>query len=272
MGNPRPFEGLAGECDIVALRESVPSATAKLTLSGGTGEVTLASVLPGAIAGLVRDEAAGQEQIAALQTQAYGPDPGKDLAHTITWLQSAKPGATLNAAAPDDDTPVLTEVVDAAAPMPVEVHKDFQWWLAEGAEITPQIQQSVEQANQLMMPTDRVQADGIEAAWWVDAGDKAHIRWVRPEDEDELFAALARVHAAGGLTLGEGSRFAGSFRTNGLLVPVFDLDNEMHAQEWADGLVELDKKLNEALAVKGELSSAERSSRDGLRARQVTLR
>ena len=122
------------------------------------------------------------------------------------------------------------------------------------------------------MPSARIEAEGIEAAWWVDAGEKAHIRWVRPEDEDALFDALARVHAAGGLHLGEGSRFAGSFRTHGVLVPVFDLDTEMHHQEWVPALSELDARLTEALSREGSLSSDERSSRDGLRARQVTLR
>lgn len=51
----RPYEGLAGECELIALREFVPSATAPLKLSVETDrEVTLATVLPMAAAGLVR--------------------------------------------------------------------------------------------------------------------------------------------------------------------------------------------------------------------------
>ncbi|MDN5750774.1 MAG: DUF5926 family protein, partial [Pseudonocardia sp.] len=47
----RPFEGLAAECDLVALREFLPSATAPLPLGKpGDRPVTLASVLPGASA------------------------------------------------------------------------------------------------------------------------------------------------------------------------------------------------------------------------------
>lgn len=84
--------------------------------------------------------------------------------------------------------------------------------------------------------------------------------------------ALARLHAAGRLTLGEGSRFAGSFRTHGLLVPVFDLDNELHHEEWYPGLDQFDEWLAEALAVTADLTSDERRSRDGIRGRQVTLR
>ena len=60
--------------------------------------------------------------------------------------------------------------------------------------------------------------------------------------------ALARLHAAGHLTLGEGSRFAGSFRTHRVLVPVFDLDPDKHADEWYDGLDQFDAWLVEAMA------------------------
>src|SRR5829696_680646 len=53
----RPFEGLAGECELVALREFVPSATAPLPLAGDPDrDVTLATVLPMAAAAIVRED------------------------------------------------------------------------------------------------------------------------------------------------------------------------------------------------------------------------
>jgi hypothetical protein len=51
----RPFEGLPGEPDWVALRELVPAATAPLKLADGRVE-TLTSVLPGGTPALVRAE------------------------------------------------------------------------------------------------------------------------------------------------------------------------------------------------------------------------
>ena len=84
-------------------------------------------------------------------------------------------------------------------------------------------------------------------------------------------AALARVHAAGGLTLGEGSRFAGSFRTHGLLVPVFDLDRTRGADEWVTGAAEFGARLAGAVS-DAPLTAEERRSRDGIRSRQMTLR
>src|SRR5919202_6863877 len=53
----RPFAGLAAECDLVALRELLPSATAPLPLAKPLDvPVTVASVLPGACAALVRPD------------------------------------------------------------------------------------------------------------------------------------------------------------------------------------------------------------------------
>ena len=56
----RPFEGLAGETDWVALREILPAATAQVTVrpehvpDGAPSEVTVATVLPLAWPGLHR--------------------------------------------------------------------------------------------------------------------------------------------------------------------------------------------------------------------------
>lgn len=269
--DPRSFRGLAAECDLVAMREFVPSATFAATTTDGV-ELTIATVLPGAVAAQVRDDASGGGRFVGVQTVVRGPRPGIDLGNAARWVADAAPGSTLESAVDDGNGVELRDVIVADADYEVRVYEDFSWWEIPGADENPQIKQAIDAANEAMMPSARIEADGVEAAWWVDAGEKAHIRWVRPEDEDALFAALARVHAAGGLTLGDGSRFAGSFRTHGLLVPVFDLDPEAHPREWADGCVELGRRLDEALAVDTPLTSDERRSRDGLRSRQVTLR
>ncbi|MFD4369086.1 DUF5926 family protein [Rhodococcus sp. NPDC058521] len=268
----RPFEGVAAECDLVALREFVPSATAPLPVPGADRDITLATVLPGAVAALARENGGVNESFVGVQVQAYSQDLGADLAASVEWVKSASAGDSLPAADPTEDTPDLKTVIDPDAILDITVHQNFDWWIPEGVEPAPEVAATVQQANAAIMPSARLNADGVVAAWWVDAGDKAHIRWVRPENEDDLMLALARVHAAGGLHLGEGSRYAGSFRTHGLLVPVFDLDPEMHADEWAPATVELGNRLAEALAVNAPLTTEERRARDGLRGRQVTLR
>lgn len=295
---PRPFAGLAAECDLVALRSFVASATAELALTepgapkpeltsvvpsdevpekaperpaGVRNDVLVATVLPGAVPAQVRDNPrVGPEGFVALQTDPEPADLAGSIADAIDWAAHATSGADYRPAGTEQ---TLVEILDADAQLDITVYDDFSWWFPEGTEVPAQIAEGLQRANDSIMPTARLTPkSGIGAPWWVDAGERAHLRWVRPEPEDELMNALARLHAAGHLTLGEGSRFAGSFRTHGLLVPVFDLDNERHHEEWYDGLDQFDAWLTEALAAEGDLTAAEISSRDGIRGRQVTLR
>ncbi|GGC64564.1 hypothetical protein IEU95_11285 [Hoyosella rhizosphaerae] len=271
----RPFEGLAAECDLVALREFVPSATAPLPLvSNEAGRsVTLATVLPGAVAALVRDQSGDTppECFVGLQLAVHSGNPARDVAVATEWVTTATPGTSLSQATIDAESPNIADVIAADKLLDIEVHGDFNWWLANGSS-TGELPAAVQRANELIMPSARLDADGIVAAWWVDAGEKAHLRWVRPEDEDSLMRAMARLHAREHLTLGEGSRFAGSFRTHGLLVPVFDLDPDRHHEEWVSAASTLQERLEEALNDDSAFTLAERRARDGIIGRQVTLR
>lgn len=270
----RPFDGLAAECELIALREFVPSATVALPLAvPAEREITLATVLPMAAAALVRADGAA---FVGMQVQSRSNDVGLDLARSVRWALTAEPGEVLTAVVEDQDaTERLTDVVDEKADLAPELHKDFGWWMPEGTDQpTGEVALSLERANAAILPTDRLRGEGVRAAYWVDAGERAHLRWVRPEPEEALLAALARLSVRGELNLGEGSRFAGSFRAHGLLVPVWDLDREMHAREWDGPARELGERLADAVAsLDAEPSTeAERRARDGLRGRQVTLR
>ena len=77
----RPFEGLPSECDLVALRELVPSATAPLTVDGTDRQVTLCTLLPMAAPAMVREDGAVW---LALQVQHQFGDPSRDLAAVLT--------------------------------------------------------------------------------------------------------------------------------------------------------------------------------------------
>jgi hypothetical protein len=270
----RPYEGLAAECELVALREFVPSATAVLPLLGsGDKEITLATVLPVASAGLVRSDGVA---FVGLQVQTRSGDIGRDLARSIEWAREADAGDVLTVVEQSEDQENavrLTDVIDPKADLEPELHTDFAWWMpADADEPTGEVAVSLERANQAILPTDRL--TGVRAAYWVDAGERAHLRWVRPEPEEDLLSGMARLSARGELDLGEGSRFAGSFRAHGLLVPVWDLDREMHAREWDGPATALDARLTEAIAslAAEPVTEAELRARDGLRGRQVTLR
>ncbi|HEV7909332.1 MAG TPA: DUF5926 family protein [Pseudonocardiaceae bacterium] len=269
----RPFEGLAAECELIALREFVPSATVRLPLVEGDREITLATVLPMAAAGLVRGDDAA---FVGLQVQTRSGDVSRDLARAVQWASTAKTGEALHVLGPDDgENPGrLQDLIDPEAELTPELHTDFAWWMPPDNEPAGEVALSLERANAAILPTERVDAPGVRAAYWVDAGDKAHLRWVRPEPEEKLVAAMARLSVCGELDLGEGSRYVGSFRAHGLLVPVWDLDREQHAREWASPAEALGKRLLDALTSLDDepLTEAERRVRDGLRGRQITLR
>ena len=205
-----------------------------------------------------------------MQVQTRSGDLSVDLARALAWAKTSEPGTSLAVVPPGAEFGRLQDVLDPDAALDVTVHRDFAWWLVpEDGDPSPEVAATLERANKVVMPTEPV---GERGAYWVDTGSKAHVRWVRPEPEDALVAAMARLHARGELTLGSESRYAGSFRAHGLLVPVWDLDRELHAKEWAEPVAQFAARLDEALADPAPLTDAERRARDALAGKQVTLR
>ena len=95
---------------------------------------------------------------------------------------------------------------------------------------------------------------------------------MRPEPEEALLDALARLAAAEQILLGEGTRYAGAFRALGLVVPVWDLPADTPAEDWVAPATEFQTRLEQALTVTEPLTSDERRARAGLLSRQITLR
>ncbi|WP_369132245.1 DUF5926 family protein [Modestobacter sp. I12A-02662] len=265
----RPFEGLPGEPDWVALRELVPAATATLTTTSGR-TATLASVLPGGTPALVR---ANGEVLLGVQLATSSDDVSRDLGTALAAALEAPAGAPVDpgpVGGAGSAGPRLQELLDLTAPFEVTVHEDFGFWL-EGAQVDAAARAGLEQANQMIMPTVRLA--GLEAAYWCrPSDDRAHVRWVRPEPEEQLLDALARLSAGGELLLGEGTRYAGAFRALGLVVPVWDVPADVPGADWAGPATELQSRLEAALAVDTPLTADERRARAGLLSRQVTLR
>ncbi len=264
----RPFEGLPGECDVVALRELVPSATAPLTVpSAGDRQVVLTTLNPGAAPALVRAD--GTIWLGLQVQHAYG-DPSRDLAAVLTRALEAEPGSSVGITeAPAPDAPRLQDLV-AQDSLDVTVHEGFGWWVADVDDPDGSLAAALEQADAAAHPTLRLAQ--VEAAYWTDVGSKEHLRWAMPHDEDALLDALARLHAAGRTRLVEGSRLVGMFRAHGLLVPVWDLEVGTGAEALEDPASDFAEALAEALAVTDPLTSEERAARSGLANRQLTIR
>ena len=261
----RPFEGLASECDLVAMRELVPAATAPLTVEGTDRPVTLCTLLPMAAPAMYRDS--GQVWL-GLQVQHNFGDPSRDLGAALRLALDADRPGVLGLTDPPGEGPRLQDLV-ADEPLAVTVHDGFDFWLSD-VDDRDDLAAALEQANAAASPTARLTQ--VEAAYWTDVGTKEHLRWVLPEPEDRLLDALARLHVSGQDVIVTGARLVGMFRAHGLLCPVWDLPLGTGPEALEDPAAQFRKDLDEALADQSPLDGDQRSARSGLANRQVTIR
>ncbi len=263
----RPFAGLAGEADLIAMREIVPAATAPVKLKASDRDVVLCSLLPGAAPALVRQD--GTIWL-GLQVQHSFGDPSRDLGAVLEKALEADHGEIVGlTSVPADGNRLQDLLVDQ--PLDVTVHDGFDFWVADVDDPTGAIAASLEAANAAAHPSVRLES--VDSAYWTDVTTKEHLRWVMPHDDEELLlTALARVHAAGDDSLVEGSRLVGMFRTSGVLVPVWDLPLGTGAEALEKPAVAFRAALDAALVAGSPLTPEERSARSGLANRQLTIR
>ena len=260
----RPFEGLVAERDLVALREFVPSATAPLRVGDRT--VTLGSLLPTAAPAMVRDS--GEVWLGLQVRHSFG-DPSRDLGAVLEKALATDEPGVVGLVDPPGAGVRLQDLM-ADEPLEITVHPGFEWWLDDVADQDAEMAEALEQANGAVAPSARLTS--VDAAYWIDAGPKEHLRWVLPYAEAPLMDALARVHAAGDDVLVPDSRLVGMFRAHGLVVPVWDLPVGTGAAPLEEPLAALQTRLTRVLEDPRELTPEERSARVELANRQVTLR
>ena len=261
----RPFEGMPGECDVIALRELVPAATAPLTLKDGGRTVRLATLLPGAAPAMVRES--GDVWLGLQVQHSYG-NPARDLGAVLERALATEEPGIVGLPTDPGEGPSLQDLI-SNTDLDITVHDGFEYWIDDIPDRDASMEAALEQANGGVMPTSRLTS--VEAAYWTNVGTKEHLRWVMPHPEDQLLDALARLHAAGQDSVAEGSRFVGMFRAHGLLAPVWDLPLGTGADVLEEPAARFAKDLEQAMEG-GELSAAERSARAGLANRQVTIR
>ena len=262
----RPFEGLPGETDWVAMREILPAATARVTLATGP-QVTVATVLPLAWSALHRT---GGEVFVSTQSGSASGDASRDLAGAIHEALALDEGTPLVSAPPATiDTPRLQDVLDPAEPFAATLHEGFDFWVGD-TELDEAGLESLKLANESATPT--VALASRASTYWCDFGDRAFIRFVLPHDEDAATDGLSRLLATRSAALADGSRLLGAFRACGLLIPVWEVDRTLPAESYEEAMAALADRLEDAIAVSTPLSPEERRARSGLVSRQVTLR
>ncbi|MBI9113572.1 DUF5926 family protein [Sanguibacter suaedae] len=264
----RPFEGLDGEPDLVALREVVPAATAtaRTTAEHGARDITFTTVLPGAWPALHRADGA---VLVALQTHAGSGDASRDLAQTVLDALELEPGASLTSTVLPGPGPRLQDILDPAVPFEVTVHDGFDYWMDPDTEITPDIKASLDEANSTIIETRKLTT--VDSAYWCRMGAREYLRWAMPHSEDTVIDAIARLHAKRESGFA-GSKFLGAFRASGIVIPVWELPKGSEAEDIEGAVAEFWPSLEAALAVDAPLDADERRARAGIVSRQVTLR
>lgn len=263
----RPFEGLPGECDWVAMREIVPAALAEVKVINDDRKILIVTALPNAIAALHRKDGV---ILVGLQTPTGSGDASRDVAGGLLAALRSEPGDSIGAADPKNSVR-LQELLDLTLPFEIEVTEDFNFWFAEGEELSKENQESLEELAEGMVGTVRIKAP-IGAAYWCEFPDRSVVRWVLDTDEEKALDALARLSSVGNLSVGAGSRYLGAFRADGLLVPVWEVDRAKPARGFEVQVAALHRDFELALAVLTPLSSDERRVRAGIVGRQLTLR
>ena len=263
----RPFEGLPKECDLVAMSTLVPAATLELALDDGR-PVTAATVLPMAWPALHR---ADGRLMVGMQITGGSGDASRDMAAALMEAQSLPAGSPVLGVGRPGIGQRLQDLLDVSVENEVVMLDGFDFWLEGGAaEPSPEVEASLERANEAVVPTARLSQ--VEAAYWCRIGTKEHLRWVLPEPEESVLDAFARLQVGDELGLGPGTKYIGSFRALGLSVAVWDLAPGDEAGDVEESAVAFRHRLTDALAVTDALSAAERRVRAGLTGRQVTLR
>ncbi|KGM11173.1 DUF5926 family protein [Cellulomonas bogoriensis] len=268
----RPFEGLPGEPDWVAMREVVPAATgtARTTAEHGARDVVVATVLPMGWPALHRNDGT---LMVALQQHAGSGDASRDLAALLLQAMELPAGTPITSAPLPEPGPRLQDVLDLDVAFEVTVHDGFEYWLSPEDEPDQDVRASLDQMNETIVPTRRLTS--VDAAYVAQMGDRTYLRWAVTRDEQEFIDALARLHARRESGLGEAGavgRFLGAFRSCGLLVPVWDLAADVDVEVLEQELGALSGRLEKALAVEAPLDATERRARAGLVSRQLTLR
>ena len=264
----RPFEGLPGETDWVALREVVPAATAtvRTTEEYGARDVVVATMLPDLWPALHRDDGT---VLVGLQTAAKSGDASRDVAAALLLALEAEPGTPVTNLGILEPGPRLQDVLDLSVPFEPVLHEDFGFWLAPDQQDDSDVAAAVEQSSEGIVPTAAV--DGVTSAYWCRMG-REFLRWARPEPQEDVLDAIARLHARRESELEEGARFVGAFRTSGILIPVWELNPGTEADELVEPCARFEEKLQAALAEESPLDADARRARAGIVSRQVSLR
>ena len=270
----RPFAGITGEADIVAMLELLASATAETTLAAGHGipggtRLTIGTVLPG---GSSAFRAADDHIIVGLQTSVHSADRSADIACAVATAAQADTGEFIAAVPAPAGSVRLDSMLAPGTALHAAIHDDFQWWADAGIVDIDEDEDAefLAEMNSSFTPATRLSV--AAPAFYLPMVDRPQVRMVLADDEAVATDAFARLLAAGQESVGEGSKWLGNFRTCGLLAPVWDVPQSWTAGQADTAVAEFIQRYTAAARTTDSLSPAQRRSRAVVTGKFVTLR
>ena len=268
----RPFEGINGEAELIAMMELLASATCEVRLVSHSQlpkklKVTLVTLLPGGSCALRTDE---DEVLVALQTQVHSSDRSADIARSIVTAATAPIGEFVAATVSNNREVRIQDFFDPSFPLHPSVQPDFQWWHDLGVA-DPKLaddKEAVADMNESIIPATRIG----DAAYFLEMTGRTQVRMVLPDVEIVATDGFARLLAASEESLGADCRWLGNFRTCGVLAPVWDVPNAWKASDAEAALATFLTRYQSALSRAESLTSAERQARATVVGKFVTLR
>lgn len=262
----RPFEGLEREAELVAMRGLIPLATLPATLTSEYGgeNILIVTLLPDMLSAMRREDGV---LLVAMQTLTSTGDASRDVAARIIDGLELKAGDTYSQNDLPEPGPRLGDVVASFGDM--ELLSEPSFWLTDEEAAKPESKEMLEQAATQVIPT--VEVEGCPKAYWCRMS-REFVRWVRPEEPDQILDALARLRAARELEFEGAKKFAGFFRSYGMVIPVWELERGSEASDIQEALVAFGSKFEAALASTEPLTFDEKRARQGIASRQVSLR
>ncbi|MDR0944962.1 MAG: DUF5926 family protein [Bifidobacteriaceae bacterium] len=264
----RPFAGLAGEADWVALSQVIPAgtATARFNTKNGGGDITVVTMLP-----RVRPawKAADGTLFLALQTTYSSGDQSRDLAQALALAKDVDAGTPVESIDIQKEGPRLQDVLDTGAPFTVQVLGSFDYWEELSAD-SAEYRDAIDEAAKVLDETAAV--PDVPGAYWTLQNGRPYLRWSLGLEEGPLFDALARLQAKREAGVVEDAKYAGAFRAAGLVIPVWQLPAGTTQDQLTEPLAAYKTKLDAALAAGPELDANARRARAGIVARSVTPR
>lgn len=262
-----PFESLPGEADWLAMREIVPAASAAQRTVDGV-EVTVCTVLPLAMSAMRRADGG---VLLGLQAHGGSGDPSRDLGAALRMALEGEPGTPVGTQVSEPGDPRLQDLLDLSHPYEVRLHDSYRFWTTVGASEEVALDaEALQRADDSMIPTERL--TGVEGAYWCVMSGRTYLRWVMTGEEDATVNGLARLHARGESGVGEGTKYLGSFRSCGRLVPVWELTGGTQVDAVEEPASAFAERLRQAMADPAPLTAEERRARAGVVSRQLTLR